>query len=60
MRRYKDTQVYSNSARSHGGGVYVLRGSAALTGTQVVSNSASSGGGLYINYIYLPAIFSKK
>jgi CSLREA domain-containing protein len=41
--------IFSNSA-THGGGVYVYDGSATLTGTRVVSNTASSrGGGVYVS-----------
>jgi len=39
----------TGSGISNGGGVYVYSGSATLTETQVISNSASiSGGGLYV------------
>jgi uncharacterized repeat protein (TIGR01451 family) len=41
-------RVEGNSAGSLGGGVYVDDGSATLTDTYVVSNSADSGGGLYV------------
>jgi uncharacterized repeat protein (TIGR01451 family) len=42
--------IFSNSASISGGGVYVLGGSATLSGTPVVSNSASiSGGGVYVS-----------
>jgi hypothetical protein len=37
-----------NVATSSGGGLYVL-GSAVLTGTEVVSNTATYGGGLYVS-----------
>ena len=40
-----ETQVISNSADGHGGGVYVYQGTATLTRTQVVSNSADGHGG---------------
>jgi uncharacterized repeat protein (TIGR01451 family) len=44
--------ISSNSAIDHyagGGGVYVSSGNAVLSGTQVVSNLASSGGALYLS-----------
>ena len=42
-------RVYSNSAEG-GGGVYVVWGSATLSGTQVLSNSADvDGGGVFVD-----------
>ncbi|MCP4542662.1 MAG: DUF11 domain-containing protein [Chloroflexi bacterium] len=41
----------NSTFNGEGGGVYVVYGSATLSGTQVVDNSASSdGGGVYVNW----------
>jgi len=43
-------QIFSNTATGFGvgGGVYVGQGSVTLNGSQVLSNAAGSGGGLYL------------
>ncbi|NTW88647.1 MAG: hypothetical protein HGB26_05890 [Desulfobulbaceae bacterium] len=44
-----DSLIQENSAEIHGGGMYI-RGSAALTNTQVISNIAGNhGGGLHVD-----------
>ncbi|HNT74232.1 MAG TPA: choice-of-anchor D domain-containing protein [Anaerolineae bacterium] len=42
-------EISSNSAITYGGGVYVVAGNVALTGTQISNNVSSQGGGVYVN-----------
>jgi uncharacterized repeat protein (TIGR01451 family) len=42
-------EISSNSVITSGGGVFVNQGNVTLNGTQVVRNSADSGGGLYLS-----------
>lgn len=43
-------EVRGNSASNRGGGLHIERSAVVLSGTQVLNNSASDGGGLYTRF----------
>jgi len=49
VANFEGCNIHDNTAGSRGGGLYI-RGTATLTNTNLYSNQASRGGGVYIDY----------